>query len=56
MLIEEHRNLRQIFGLRKHENGEKRTLQNDELHNFYSSPKIVRITGIQQFILLFHIF
>jgi hypothetical protein len=39
----ENRVLRRIFGPKKDEvTGEWRKLQNEELHNFYSSPDIIR--------------
>jgi hypothetical protein len=33
---------RRVFGPKRGENGSWRKLHNDELHNLYSSPKIVR--------------
>jgi hypothetical protein len=40
----ENRVLRRIFGPKKHEvTGEWRKLHNEELHDFYSSPSIIRI-------------
>jgi hypothetical protein len=39
----ENRVLRRIFGPKSDEvTGEQRKLRNDELHNFYSSPNIIR--------------
>jgi hypothetical protein len=38
----ENRVLR-IFGTRREEDGSWRKLHNDELHNLYSSPNIVRV-------------
>jgi hypothetical protein len=35
--------MRKIFGPKKEEEGSWRKLHNDELHNRYSSPKIVRV-------------
>jgi hypothetical protein len=35
--------LRRIFGSRREEDGSWRKLSNDELHNLYSSPNIVRV-------------
>jgi hypothetical protein len=49
-LTEEHRLrafenevLRNIFGPKREEDGLWRKLHNDELHNIYSSPNIVRL-------------
>jgi hypothetical protein len=39
----ENRVLRRIFGPKWKEDGSWRKLHNDELHNLYSSPKIVRV-------------
>jgi hypothetical protein len=39
----ENRVLRRIFGPKREEDGSWRTLHNDELHNLYSSPNIVRV-------------
>jgi hypothetical protein len=39
----ENRKLRRIFGPKREEDGSWRKLHNDELHNLYSSPKIVRV-------------
>ena len=39
----ENRILRRIFGPMRNENGEWRKLQNEELHNLYRSPNIVRV-------------
>jgi hypothetical protein len=48
--LEEHRLrvfknrvLRRIFGPKREEDGSWRKLHNDELHNLYSSPNIVRV-------------
>jgi hypothetical protein len=50
ILREEHRLrvfentvLRRIFGPKREEDGSWRKLHNDELHNLYSSPNIVRV-------------
>jgi hypothetical protein len=40
----ENRVLRRIFGLKRNEvTGDWRKLHNEELHNLYSSPSIIRI-------------
>jgi hypothetical protein len=39
----ENRGLRRIFGPNREEDGSWRKLHNDELHNLYSSPNIVRV-------------
>jgi hypothetical protein len=39
----ENRVLRRIFGPKRLEDGSWRNLHNDELHNLYSSPNIVRV-------------
>jgi hypothetical protein len=39
----ENRVLRKIFGPKREENGSWRKLHNDELHDLYSSPNIVRV-------------
>jgi hypothetical protein len=39
----ENRVLRKIFGPKREEDGSCRKLHNDELHNLYSSPNIVRV-------------
>jgi hypothetical protein len=40
----ENRVLRRIFGLRRDEvTGDWRKLHNDELHNLYSSPSVIRM-------------
>jgi hypothetical protein len=39
----ENRVLRTVFGPKREEDGEWRKLHNDELHNLYSSPDIVRM-------------
>jgi hypothetical protein len=41
--IFENRVLRKIFGPKREEDGSWRKLHNDELHNLYSSPNIVRV-------------
>jgi hypothetical protein len=35
--------LRRIFGPKREVDGSRRKLHNDELHNLYSSPNIVRV-------------
>jgi hypothetical protein len=40
----ENRVLRRIFGPKREEDGSWRKLRNDELHNLYSSPNIVRVS------------
>jgi hypothetical protein len=35
--------LRRIFGPKREEDGSRRKLHNDELHDLYSSPNIVRV-------------
>jgi hypothetical protein len=39
----ENRVLRRIFGPKRDEDGSWRKLHNDELHNLYSSPNIIRV-------------
>jgi hypothetical protein len=39
----ENRVLRKIFGPKREEDGSWRKLHNDELHNLYSSPNIIRV-------------
>jgi hypothetical protein len=39
----ENRVLRRIFGPEREEDGSWRKLHNDELHDLYSSPNIVRV-------------
>jgi hypothetical protein len=39
----ENRVLRRIFGPKRDEDGSCRKLHNDELHDLYSSPNIVRV-------------
>jgi hypothetical protein len=39
----ENRVLRKIFGTKWEEDGSGRKLHNDELHDLYSSPNIVRV-------------
>jgi hypothetical protein len=41
--ISENRVLRRIFGPKREEDGSWRKLHNDEIHNLYSSPNIVRM-------------
>jgi hypothetical protein len=42
-MVFENRVLRKIFGPKREEDGSWRKLHNDELHNLYSSPNIVRM-------------
>jgi hypothetical protein len=39
----ENKVLRRMFGPKREEDGSWRKLHNDELHNLYSSPNIVRV-------------
>jgi hypothetical protein len=39
----ENRVLRKMFGLKREEGGSWRKLHNDELHDLYSSPNIIRV-------------
>jgi hypothetical protein len=39
----ENRVLKKIFGPKREEDGSWRKLHNDELHDLYSSPNIVRV-------------
>jgi hypothetical protein len=39
----ENRVLRKIFGPKREEDGSWRKLHNDEFHDLYSSPNIVRV-------------
>jgi hypothetical protein len=41
--VSENRVFRRIFGPKREEDGSCRKLHNDELHNLYSSPNIVRV-------------
>jgi hypothetical protein len=41
--VSENRELRRKFGPKREEDGSCRKLHNDELHNLYSSPNIVRV-------------
>jgi hypothetical protein len=41
--VSENRVLRRIFGPKREEDGSWRKLHNDELHDLYSSPNIVRV-------------
>jgi hypothetical protein len=41
--VSENTVLRRIFGPKREEDGSWRKLHNDELHNLYSSPNIVRV-------------
>jgi hypothetical protein len=40
----ENRVLRRIFGSKRNEDGSWRKMKNDEFHNLYSLPNIVRVT------------
>jgi hypothetical protein len=52
----EHRVLRRIFGPKKDEvTGEWRKLHNEELHDLYSSPSIVRIMKLGRMRLAGHV-
>jgi hypothetical protein len=43
-MVFENRVLRRIFGPKRNEvTGDWRKLHNEELHNFYSSPNIIRM-------------
>jgi hypothetical protein len=45
----ENRVLRRIFGLKRDEvTGEWRKLHNEELHDLYSSPSIIRIMKVRK--------
>jgi hypothetical protein len=44
----ENRVLRKIFGPKREEDGSWRKLHNDELHNLYSSPNIVRVIKLRR--------
>jgi hypothetical protein len=41
--VSENRVLRMILGPKREEDGSWRKLHNDELHNLYSSPNIIRV-------------
>jgi hypothetical protein len=41
--VSENRMLRRIFGPKREEDGSCRKLHNDELHNLYSSPNILKV-------------
>ena len=43
LTVFENRILSRIFGSKRDENGEWRTLHNEELHSLYRSPNIVRL-------------
>jgi hypothetical protein len=44
MRVFENRVLRRIFGRKREEVvGSRRRLHNEELHNFYASPNIIRV-------------
>jgi hypothetical protein len=44
----ESRVLRRIFGPKREEDGSCRKVHNDELHNLYSSPNIVRVIKLRR--------
>jgi hypothetical protein len=41
--VSENSVLRRIFGPKREEDGSGRKLHNDELHDLYSSPNIIRV-------------
>jgi hypothetical protein len=45
--VSENRVLRRIFGPKREEDGSWRKLHNDELHNLYYSPNIVRVIKLR---------
>jgi hypothetical protein len=47
--IFENRVLRKIFGPKREEDGSWRKLHNDEIHNLYSSPNIIRVIKSRRF-------
>jgi hypothetical protein len=51
----ENRVLRRIFGPKREEDGSWRKLRNDELHNLYSSPNIVRVTKLRRMMWAEHV-
>jgi hypothetical protein len=51
----ENRMLRRIFGPKREEDGSWRKLHNDELHNLYSSPNIVRVIKSRRMKLAGHV-
>ena len=44
----QNRILRRIFGPKRDENGERRRLNNEELHSLYRSPNIVRVVKFRR--------
>jgi len=45
----ENRMLRKIFGPERDEvNRERRRLYNEEIHDFYSSPKVILLTNLEE--------
>ena len=53
--IFENRILRRIFGAKRDENGEWIKLHNEELHNLYHSPNVVRVIKSRTLIWAAHI-
>ena len=53
--VYEKRNLRQIFGSKRNENGEWRKLHNEELHSLYRSLNIVRVNKSRRLRLAGHL-
>jgi hypothetical protein len=47
--------LKRLFGLKREEDGSWRKLHNDELHNLYSSPNIVRVIKSRRMRLAGHV-
>jgi hypothetical protein len=56
MMAFENRMLRRIFGPKRDEvRGDGRKLHNEELHNLYSSPNIIRMTKSRRMRLAGHV-
>jgi hypothetical protein len=53
--VSENSVLRKIFGPKRDEEGSWRKLHNDELHNLYSSPNIVRVVKSRRMRLTGHV-
>jgi hypothetical protein len=51
----ENRVLRRIFGPKREEDGSWRKLHNDELHNLYSSPNMIRVIKSRRMGLAAHV-